>query len=94
MVASSTTCHARFFLLVLSKYTITGMSYPRRHLTKNDEGVEVERRWVVPPPAKGHHYYDADSIPPEWHQVGVTHCFALQNVSGMWSHRNCNMCSG
>ncbi len=40
-----------------------------RELTKNEEGVEVERRWVEPDPKKGYHYYDANEIAPEWHQV-------------------------
>lgn len=40
-----------------------------RQFGKNEEGVQVERRWVEPDPAKGHHYYDASEIAPEWHQV-------------------------
>lgn len=44
-----------------------GNSYLRQRV-KNDDGQQVERRWVEFPSEKGTHYYDAKEIPPEWHQ--------------------------
>lgn len=39
-----------------------------RQVVKDDAGEPRERRWVEPPPALGRNYYNADSVPPEWHQ--------------------------
>ena len=45
-----------------------GNEYLRARIMKGD-GSEAERRWVQFPSALGHHFYDALSLPPEWHQV-------------------------
>lgn len=39
-----------------------------RQMMRNESGDERERRWVEFPSEKGAHYYDASSMPPEWHQ--------------------------
>lgn len=39
-----------------------------RQIRKDDAGDDRERRWVEFPREKGPHFYDANSMPPEWHQ--------------------------